>query len=229
MSLKDKIKSIQSKIELAQKRGGFSHPVQLIAVTKTHPFSLIQTCYDSGLKSIGENRIQEASQKFESFENMPNISRRFIGHLQSNKVNKCLEMFDTIDSVDSLKLAKKISSAALRLGKRVYVLLEINTSGEPQKHGLLPNQLEEIQLCFEETNIFINGLMTVGPRTTDLKKIRESFIQLRDLRDTINESNTQANMRELSMGMSGDYEIAVEEGATMVRLGSALFGERQTL
>ena len=229
MSLKDIINSVQSKIESAQERGGFSHPVQLIAVTKTHPFSLIQTCYDSGLKTIGENRIQEASQKFESFENMPNISRRFIGHLQSNKVNKCLEMFDTIDSVDSLKLAKKISSAALRLGKRINVLLEINTSGEPQKHGLLPNQLEEIQLCFEETNIFINGLMTVGPRTTDLKKIRESFIQLRDLRDTINESNTQANMRELSMGMSGDYEIAVEEGATMVRLCSALFGERQTL
>lgn len=229
MSLKDIINSVQSKIESAQERGGFSPPVQLIAVTKTHPFSLIQTCYDSGLKTIGENRIQEASQKFESFENMPNISRRFIGHLQSNKVNKCLEMFDTIDSVDSLKLAKKISSAALRLGKRINVLLEINTSGEPQKHGLLPNQLEEIQLCFEETNIFINGLMTVGPRTTDLKKIRESFIQLRDLRDTINESNTQANMRELSMGMSGDYEIAVEEGATMVRLGSALFGERQTL
>ena len=229
MSLKDIINSVQSKIESAQERGGFSHPVQLIAVTKTHPFSLIQTCYDSGLKTIGENRIQEASQKFESFENMPNISRRFIGHLQSNKVNKCLEMFDTIDSVDSLKVAKKISSAALRLGKRINVLLEINTSGEPQKHGLLPNQLEEIQLCFEEKNIFINGLMTVGPRTTDLKKIRESFIQLRDLRDTINESNTQANMRELSMGMSGDYEIAVEEGATMVRLGSALFGERQTL
>ena len=229
MSLKDKIKSIQSKIELAQKRGGFSHPVQLIAVTKTHPFSLIQTCYDSGLKTIGENRIQEASQKFESFENMPNINRRFIGHLQSNKVNKCLEMFDTIDSVDSLKLAKKISSAALRLQKKIPILLEINTSGESQKHGFLPEQLEEIQRCFEETNIFINGLMTVGPRTTDLKKIRESFIQLRDLRDTINESNTQANMRELSMGMSGDYEIAVEEGATMVRLGSALFGERQTL
>ena len=181
MSLKDIINSVQSKIESAQERGGFSHPVQLIAVTKTHPFSLIQTCYDSGLKTIGENRIQEASQKFESFENMPNISRRFIGHLQSNKVNKCLEMFDTIDSVDSLKLAKKISSAALRLGKRINVLLEINTSGEPQKHGLLPNQLEEIQLCFEEKNIFINGLMTVGPRTTVLKKIRESFIQLRDL------------------------------------------------
>ena len=98
MSLKDMIKSIRSKIESAQKRGGFSHPVQLIAVTKTHPFSLIQECYDAGITAIGENKIQEASQKFESFESMQDITRRFIGHLQSNKVNKCLKMFDTIDS-----------------------------------------------------------------------------------------------------------------------------------
>lgn len=226
MSLKDTIKSIRSKIESAQKRGGFSHPVQLIAVTKTHPFSLIQECYDAGITAIGENKIQEASQKFESFENMQDITRRFIGHLQSNKVNKCLKMFDTIDSVDSLKLAKRISNAALSLKKTVPVLLEINTSGETQKHGFLPNQLDEIIECFNETNIKIEGLMTVGPKTTEEKKTRDSFIQLRKMRDSISQLLNQPNLRELSMGMSGDYEIAVEEGSTMIRIGTALFGRR---
>ena len=228
MGLKDTLKSIQSKIESAQERGGFNHPVQLIAVTKTHPFSLIQKYYDSGIISIGENRIQEASQKFESFNNMPNLTRRFIGHLQSNKVNKFLELFDTIDSVDSLKLARKISNAALRLEKTIPVLLEVNTSGESQKNGFLSNQIDEIGECFQESNIKIDGLMTVGPRTTDTEKIRESFIQLRELRDFINQSFNQPNMRELSMGMSGDYEIAVEEGSTMVRLGTVLFGRRDS-
>jgi hypothetical protein len=228
MSLKDTIKSIRSKIESAQKRGGFSHPVQLIAVTKTHPFSLIQECYDAGITAIGENKIQEASQKFESFENMQDITRRFIGHLQSNKVKKCLKMFDTIDSVDSLKLAKRISNAALSLKKTVPVLLEINTSGEVQKHGFLPNQLDEIIECFNETNIKIEGLMTVGPKTTEEKKTRDSFIQLRKTRDSISELLNQPNLRELSMGMSGDYEIAVEEGSSVVRLGTALFGNRRT-
>ena len=226
MTLKEKIDSIKSKIESAQKRGGFDHPVQLIAVTKTHPFSLIENCHESGMSSIGENRIQEASQKFGSFEAMPNLPRRFIGHLQSNKVNKCLDLFDTIDSVDSVKLARKISNAALQLEKTVPVLLEINTSSESQKHGLLPNQIDEIMNCFEFSNIRIEGLMTVGPLTEDKKKIRESFIQLRELKNAINRSINQTKLRELSMGMSGDYEIAVEEGSTMVRLGTALFGER---
>ena len=228
MSLKDTIKSIRSKIESAQKRGGFSHPVQLIAVTKTHPFFLIQECYDAGITAIGENKIQEASQKFESFENMQDITRRFIGHLQSNKVKKCLKMFDTIDSVDSLKLAKRISNAALSLKKTVPVLLEINTSGEVQKHGFLPNQLDEIIECFNETNIKIEGLMTVGPKTTEEKKTRDSFIQLRKTRDSISQLLNQPNLRELSMGMSGDYEIAAEEGSSVVRLGTALFGNRRT-
>jgi len=226
MSLKDMIKLIQSKIESAQKRGGFSHPVQLIAVTKTHPFSLIQECYDAGITAIGENRIQEASKKFASFDSMPDLARRFIGHLQSNKVKKCLELFDTIDSVDSVKLLKKISNTALQQERTIHVLLEINASGETQKHGFLPDQLNDISECFNIPNINIEGLMTVGPFTRDKEKIRDSFIQLRDLRTRIKQSVIQSDMMELSMGMSGDYEIAVEEGSTMIRLGTVLFGER---
>ena len=222
MSLKGTIKSIQSKIESAQKRGGFSHPVQLIAVTKTHPFSLIEECYNAGITAIGENRIQEASNKFTSFDSMPYLHKRFIGHLQSNKVNKCLELFDTIDSVDSIKLAKKLSTKAKELEKTLPIILEINTSGENQKHGFFPYELDKINKCFELSNLKIDGLMTVGPLTIDKEKTRHSFIQLRELKDTIN----QPGLNELSMGMSGDYEIAVEEGSTMVRLGTALFGVR---
>ena len=222
MTLKETINLIQTKIESAKKRGGFSHPVQLIAVTKTHPFSLIEECYKAGITALGENRIQEASKKFTSFDSMPHLSRRFIGHLQSNKVNKCLELFDTIDSVDSVKLLKRISNTASHQERKIHVLLEINTSGETQKNGFLPNQLNEIHECFNIPNINIEGLMTVGPLTRDKERIRNSFIQLRELKDTMN----QPGLNELSMGMSGDYEIAVEEGSTMVRLGTALFGMR---
>ena len=226
MILKDKLDSIKTKIEIAKKRGGFVHPVQLIAVTKTHPFSTIKSSYDIGITSIGENRLQEAEKKFESFETMPNLKRRFIGHLQSNKVKKCLDLFDTIDSVDSVKLAKKISNIALSLGKKPRVLLQVNTSGENQKYGFLPNQISEIQTCIEEPNIDVTGLMTVGPFTNDKEQIRISFIQLREIKDLLNKTSDEVSLKELSMGMSGDYEIAVEEGSTMVRLGSALFGKR---
>ena len=119
MSLKNTIERIQHKIESAQKRGGYSHPVQFIAVTKTHPFSLIQQCYEAGIEAIGENRTHEATQKFESFEFRPTLTKRFIGHLQTNKINNCLELFDTIDSVDSIRLAQKISTKAKALNKTI--------------------------------------------------------------------------------------------------------------
>ena len=226
MNLETKIRSIESRIVLAQKRSDFNHPVQIIAVTKTHPFQTIKEAYDAGIKSIGENRVQEASQKFESFEHMPNIKKRFIGHLQTNKVKKCITLFDTIDSVDSLKLAKKISQVATILNRTVSILLEINTSGEQQKHGFSPDLTENIISCFNEKNIKIKGLMTLAPLATDKRKVRKSFFQLRELQEKIKHSLKTEQMTELSMGMSGDYEIAVEEGSTMVRIGTKLFGKR---
>jgi len=226
MNLIAKIKSIESKIESAQKKSGLTHPVQIIAVTKTHPFQTIKEVYNAGITSIGENRVQEASQKFESFEHMPNIKKRFIGHLQTNKVKKCITLFDTIDSVDSLKLAKKISQVATILNRTVSILLEINTSGEQQKHGFSPDLTENIISCFNEKNIKIKGLMTLAPLATDKRKVRKSFFQLRELQEKIKHSLKTEQMTELSMGMSGDYEIAVEEGSTMVRIGTKLFGKR---
>jgi len=226
MSLKNTIERIQHKIESAQKRGGHKYPAQLIAVTKTYPFSLIQKCYEAGIEAIGENRIQEATQKFESFELMPALTKRFIGHLQTNKINSCLELFDTIDSVDSIRLAQKISSRAKALNKTLPILLEVNTSGETQKHGFMPKQRKEMLSCLEEPNIRTTGLMTVGPRTKDKKQIRKAFVELRNLRDSINQELGSTALKDLSMGMSGDYEIAAEEGSTMIRIGTALFGKR---
>ena len=228
MSLEAKIRSIESRIVLAQKRSDLNHPVQIVAVTKTHPFQIIKEAYDAGIKSIGENRVQEASQKFESFKQMPKITKRFIGHLQTNKVKKCIALFDTIDSVDSLKLAKKISQVAETLNRTISVLLEINTSGEQQKHGFPPDLTESMMSCFNEKNIKIKGLMTIAPHTIDKVKLRSSFFKLRKLQERIKHTLKTDQMTELSMGMSGDYEIAIEEGSTMVRLGTKLFGTRDT-
>ncbi len=222
MTLIEKVQIINDKIEKAKIRGRVNQTVNIVAVTKTHPFSIIEQSYKAGVFSIGENRIQESKNKFRSFNSMPKITKRFIGHLQSNKVNKCIELFDTIDSVDSIKLLKKISNSVIKHQKKISVLLEINTSGEISKRGFKPNEISEIKECLEIKNIDVNGLMTIGPNTNDKNKIRKSFQILRKIKQTIKNPKLQ----ELSMGMSGDYEIAVEEGSTMVRLGTALFGKR---
>ncbi|MBH08742.1 MAG: YggS family pyridoxal phosphate-dependent enzyme [Candidatus Marinimicrobia bacterium] len=227
MSLNEKLEQIRKKIFSAQKKGDFNHPVQIIAVTKTRPFQIIKDCYNANLSAVGENRIQEAIEKFKNFTDMPGLTRRFIGHLQSNKVNKCLELFDTVDSVDSVKLARRISNRAHAMGKTYPVLLEVNTSGETQKSGFNPSQTEQMLVCMGEKNIQVEGLMTIGPHTTNRAKIRKSFIELRKLAEMLNNQFGEKKLKELSMGMSGDYEIAAEEGSTMVRLGTVLFGSRK--
>ena len=220
------LEETRSNIRAAQESFQLDQTVEIVAVTKTHPFSAIQEVYNKGVVSIGENRVQEAAQKFRSFEKMPKITKRFIGHLQTNKVKKCIELFDTIDSVDSLRLIKKISNHALKSNKTVPVLLEINTSGETQKHGFLTSETDEMLRCFDEGSIRIGGLMTVGPMTADKDKIRGAFKKLKELQTDLNNRLGNNQLKELSMGMSGDYQIAVEEGSTMVRVGRALFGAR---
>ena len=220
------LEETRSNIRAAQESFQLDHSVEIIAVTKTHPFSAIQEVYNKGVVSIGENRVQEAVLKFRSFEKMPKMTKRFIGHLQTNKVKKCVELFDTIDSVDSLRLIKKISNQALKSNKTVPVLLEINTSGEMQKHGFLTSETDEMLRCFDEESVRVDGLMTVGPMTTDKEMIRGAFKTLKELQADLNNRLGHSQLKELSMGMSGDYQIAVEEGSTMVRIGRALFGAR---
>ena len=229
MNLDEKLISINKKIELAQRKSVHKNLVKIIAVTKTHPFSFIEKSYNSNIYSIGENKVQEAEKKFEPFQKMPKIERRFIGHLQSNKVRKCLSLFDTVDTIDSVKLAKKISNIAKETNRKITGLIEINTSGESQKKGFLPKEVDDIQKCLNLPSLKIVGLMTIGPNTKNINKVRRAFKNLRKLKDLINTKNKNRDLSELSMGMSGDYEVAIEEGSTMIRLGTALFGVRGSL
>lgn len=227
MSLSDNVDAVKESIANAQQRSGNNSPVKIVAITKTHPPELISDVINVGLKSIGENRVQEAEDKFSKIpEILPMVTKRLVGHLQSNKINKALQIFDTIDSVDSLKLAKKIGGKVPQ-GKTFPVLLEVNTSGESAKFGFEPVGIDELLACTEIRGIEVQGLMTVGPLTSDKNEIRNAFVTLGKLFDNL-KSQLSSNNKfvELSMGMSNDFEIAVEEGATMVRLGTVLFGPR---
>jgi pyridoxal phosphate enzyme (YggS family) len=228
MSLKENLLSIQDRINSAIYRSGDTRAVEVVAVTKTHPFKTIEESFQCGILSIGENRVQEAIQKFKSFKDMPELTRRFIGHLQTNKVNKCLSLFDTVDSIDSLRLAKKIDNQSKKLNRKTTTLLEVNTSGEAQKQGFSPINIEDMVSAINLKNIVVEGIMTIGPNTKNKQKTRKAFVTLRKLKETINAELGVERLTHLSMGMSGDFEVGIEEGSTMVRLGTALFGARKT-
>ena len=227
MSLEQNLKDVLNKIKKEKEKSSFKQGVQLIAVTKTRPISIIKECCNLGVRNIGENRVQEAAEKFIHFDGFEKTKKRFIGHLQTNKVNKCLNLFDTIDSVDSYRLASKIDTSARNKNIKIECLLEINTSGEKQKHGFKPEINKELLSCFDLKNLNITGLMTVGPNTQDKNKIRKSFSLLREIKENINENISTSVLTELSMGMSGDYDIGIQEGSTMVRVGTGLFGKRE--
>ena len=161
MALDQNVRLVFDRISSAKKRSAYNQDVELIAATKTRDILQIQTCYELGISSIGENRIQEAEKKLKELPSFNSIKKRFIGHLQTNKVNKCLRLFDTIDSVDTLKLAKKINSSSQR--PKTECLIEINTSGELQKKGFKPTLSKELIACFSLENLDIVGLMTIGP------------------------------------------------------------------
>ena len=227
MTFEEKLLLIKQKINEAKKRSKYKNPIEIVAVTKTKPVDSIITAFNFGIKSIGENKVQEAEKKFQLIrDKTPGLIKRFIGHLQRNKVKKCVRIFDTIDSVDSLKLMRKISTESKKINKKIQVLLEINTSEETQKKGFLIKNIEEVLLCLEEENVEIRGLMTMAPYTSDEGRIRQSFVSLRRFKKTIESHKGEGFIKELSMGMSGDYEIAIEEGATQIRLGTRLFGSR---
>ena len=227
MTIADNLRDIHAHIESAKTRRGTNQAVKIIAATKTHPFSIINACYNNGIRSIGENRVQEAIKKFQKLSGVPMLIKRFIGHLQTNKVNRCLDYFDTVDSVDSVRLAKKISDRAKHLNRTIQILLEVNTTNEEQKNGFLPEQIGEMLYCSTLSGINIEGLMTVGPLTKNEKDIRRSFGLLRKTKEDLNSKLNKKKINELSMGMSNDFQIAVEEGSTMIRIGTALFGKRR--
>jgi len=226
LSLEKNLKQVLKNIESFKNKSQWGQNVELVAATKTQEVSTIKECYKLGIKTIGENRVQESEKKFSHFPGFEKIKKRFIGHLQTNKVNKCLNIFDTVDSLDSLKLATRVNKASKNIDKKTECLIEVNTSGEPQKHGFSPKISDELISCFKLKDLNIIGLMTVGPNTNNEKTLRSAFILLRQLKDKINNELGSVILTELSMGMTNDYEVAIQEGSTMVRVGTGLFGVR---
>jgi pyridoxal phosphate enzyme (YggS family) len=203
----------------AQRAGRTPEDITLVAVTKTVPPERVEQAIAAGVTQFGENKVQEAKAK------IPLVSGRahwhMIGHLQSNKARDAVALFELIHSVDSVKLAAELDKWAQRAGKTQAVLLEVNVSGEASKYGLKPDQLDDtLGQVARLSRIEVQGLMTIAPYAEDVGKVRPCFRALRELRDRF-------GLRELSMGMTHDLEVAVEEGATMVRVGTAIFGERR--
>lgn len=203
--------------------------ITLVVVTKTWSSEIICVAADLGLSHFGENRIQEAAPKIEQIrQDYDNLSWHMIGHLQSNKARSAVEYFDFVQSIDSLKIAQKISNHATELQKNIDVLLEINISGESTKFGIDP---EDVFKLAKEVKglpyLDLKGLMTIGPMTDDIREVRKSFRRMKKIFDILRQQHSEQEINVLSMGMSDDYEIAIEEGSTMVRLGRAIFGSRE--
>jgi pyridoxal phosphate enzyme (YggS family) len=225
LSVKERIKSVCNKV------GRNLDEITLVAVTKTIPPEKIIEVIDCGIKNIGENKIQETENKIKD-EKIKIIGKdikwHLIGHLQTNKVKKAIEIFDLIHSVDSLRLALEINKKAGNIDKKVEILIEVNTSYEDTKFGIEPKDtVKLVEEISKLENIKIKGLMTIGSLTEDKEKIRNCFKTLRKIRDEIREMRIEnVDMEHLSMGMTNDFEIAIEESATILRIGTAIFGKR---
>lgn len=237
MSLAEKLAVIEERIASACARAGRPRSgVRLMAVSKTHPAGAIREAMAAGLTLFGENRVQEFQQKSAELAAAGirviggvDCSVHLIGHLQSNKAGKSAELFSAVDAVDSLRLAERLNEAAQRLNRRLPVLLEIKLSEEETKNGLAPGSAELESLLDRLAgleSLEMRGLMTIAPLSGDPVVARACFRQLRQLRDTLAPRHPRLDFSELSMGMSGDFEAAIEEGSTVVRIGTALFGAR---
>ena len=226
--LASNLASVRDRIAAAERRSGReTGSVTLIGVVKTLPAQTLAAAVALGLRDLGENRVQEAESHQRS---VPRTAARWhmIGHLQRNKAGRALEMFDVFHCLDDLDLANALAERAARSGRRVKALLEVNVSGESTKFGVSPEGAAQLAEQVEQlAALELDGLMTVGAPVERSEQARAGFARLRELRDAIARRLVRP-LPELSMGMSGDYEVAVEEGATMVRVGTALFGARST-
>lgn len=231
MTIAENVAAIQERIATAARRVQRSpENIILMGVTKTVAPEQIRDAYAAGVRIFGENRVQEFAGKYEVLRHLPGTEWHMIGHLQSNKAAKAAELFVAIDSVDSIRLAEKLNSAAAAVGKALRILIEINIGGEQAKSGLAPDsaELEDLlQRAAEFASLRFCGLMTVPPYGDDPEGSRPYFRRMRELFEALAASNIPAiEMDILSMGMSHDFEVAIEEGANCIRLGTALFGER---
>ena len=227
--LKEILAEVNERIARACARAGRSpDEVEIIAVTKTHGAEVVDEAWEAGLAIVGENKVQEAAWKKSASRMGP--SWHLIGHLQTNKVRQALETFDFIHSADSQRLVDRLQTVAEQFGYSPHILFEVNVSGEKSKSGMKPEDLPRLLEYVRENcpRLTVEGLMTMAPASPKPEDARPYFRRLRELRDE-NEKRFGLLLPRLSMGMSGDFEVAVEEGATWVRLGTILFGERPKL
>lgn len=199
---------------------------EIVVVTKTQPIESTLEAIEAGATILGENRIQEAEDKFPRLPS--SISKHLIGHLQKNKVNKAVKLFDLIETVDSYPLAEKINQACEKLNKSMPIFIQVNTSEEEQKSGIEPEKtVELIKKCAQLKHIQITGLMTIAKLSQDSEEQRKCFQSLKLLYNKVIQLNIKnVELKHLSMGMSNDYQIALEEGSTLVRIGTGIFGKR---
>lgn len=229
MSVAENVERVQERIRLACRRSGrAAEDVRLLAVSKTKPAEAIRQAYAAGLREFGENRVQEAAAKRPELEDLDAVWH-LIGHLQSNKAKQACRLFDAIHSVDSLHLAEKIGRAAAALNRKMPVLVEVHLGEETSKFGVEEDGVMRLAEQFGALpSLELRGLMTLPPFFDDPQDVRPFFRRLRELAGRIEARGLPGvSMRELSMGMSHDFEIAIEEGATIIRVGTAIFGERQ--
>jgi PLP dependent protein len=225
MDLEANLRAVQQRIEAACTRAGRGPgSVTLVAVTKGQPPEVVRAAAELGLSLFGENKVQEAEAKIPACPDR--LRWHLVGHLQSNKCRDAVGLFEMVQSVDSLHLAEELNQRADQAAKTLPVLLEVNAVGEASKFGYRPDQLlAELNRVNALPRLEIHGLMTVPPWAPDPEKVRPVFRQMRDLKERC-EQLLGAPLPHLSMGMTGDFEVAIEEGATLVRIGTALFGER---
>jgi pyridoxal phosphate enzyme (YggS family) len=226
--LSENVRAVRERIENACARSGRSPgDISLVAVSKTMGAERVQEAVDAGLRLFGENRVQDAAPKIRELSG--EITWHMVGHLQRNKVKKAVSLFDMIQSVDSYELAVEIDRRSGELGKIMDVLVEVNTSAEETKFGCRPeDSIDLIERMSHLRGISVTGLMTIGAFTDDEAVVRDCFVTLRELARKAQEAGISGvEMRYLSMGMTSDFEIAIEEGSNMLRIGTAIFGPRQ--
>ena len=220
MNLQENLSHLENRISKSCERAGrHREEVTLIAVSKTHPVEVIQEAYELGIRHFGENRVQELLKKKDLLP--ADIRWHLIGHLQSNKAKYIADFIHCVHSIDSLDTAKELSKRGAQHSRKINVLLEVNVAGEESKEGITTSEASPLlrHIFAEASSLHVNGLMTVAPYEDDPERVRQYFRELRKLRDEL-------ALEDLSMGMTNDFEVAIEEGATMIRIGSGLFGER---
>ena len=233
-AIENNLRQVEDRIASAARSGGRSpDDVRLVVVTKAHPLEVVEAAIESGARYLGENYVEEALPKIDAVRDHPEVEWHMIGHIQSRKARTVVESFDYVHSLDSLKLARRLDRFAGELERPLPVLLELNVSGEESKFGWpawddekTADLLPKIEQILELTQIRVQGLMTMAPFLPEPEQTRPYFQRLRQIQEYLVRQFPDTNWSELSMGMSADFEIAVQEGATIVRIGTAILGER---